>query len=109
MSYAYYYLYYEKSPNDKPKGAHHTPGRGVVGTLRLVDSLKPYAPEFLMSVDVRSPPKKAEKGGGVQGRVTPQTKKKEIDNMMRIDEYKSESNSPTAQKILKLGGSNKGI
>jgi hypothetical protein len=54
MSYAYYYLYYEKSPNDKPKGAHHTPGRGVVGTLRLVDSLKPYAPEFLMSVDVRS-------------------------------------------------------
>jgi len=48
MSYAYYYLYYEKSPNDKPKGAHHTPGRGVVGTLRLVDSLKPYAPEFLM-------------------------------------------------------------
>jgi len=52
MSYAYYYLYYEKSPNDKPKGAQHTPGRGVVGTLRLVDSLKPYAPEFLMmSVD----------------------------------------------------------
>ena len=39
MSYAYYYLYYEKSPNDKPKGAQHTPGRGVVGTLRLVDSL----------------------------------------------------------------------
>ena len=36
MSYAYYYWYYEKSPNDKPKGAHHTPGRGVVGTLRLV-------------------------------------------------------------------------
>ena len=36
MSYAYYYFYYEKSPNDKPKGAHHTPGRGVVGTLRLV-------------------------------------------------------------------------
>jgi hypothetical protein len=36
MSYAYYYLYYEKSPNDKPKGAHHTPGKGVVGTLRLV-------------------------------------------------------------------------
>ena len=30
-------------------------------------------------------------------------------NMMRIDEYKSESTSPTAQKILKLGGSNKGI
>jgi len=45
MSYAYYYLYYEKSPNDKPKGAHHTPVRGVVGTLRLVDSLKPYAPD----------------------------------------------------------------
>jgi hypothetical protein len=45
MSYAYYYLYYEKSPNDKPKGAQHTPGRGVVGTLRLVDSLKPYAPD----------------------------------------------------------------
>ena len=22
MSYAYYYSYYEKSPNDKPKGAH---------------------------------------------------------------------------------------
>ncbi len=37
MSYAYYYSYYEKSPNDKPKGAHHTPGRGVVGTLRLVN------------------------------------------------------------------------
>ena len=48
ISYAYYYLYYEKSPNYKPKGAQHTPGRGVVGTLRLVDSLKPYAPEFLM-------------------------------------------------------------
>jgi hypothetical protein len=27
----------------------------------------------------------------------------------RIDEYKSEFTSPTAQKILKLGGSNKGI
>ena len=38
MSYAYYYwYYYEKSPNDKPKGAHHTPGRGVVGTLRLYE------------------------------------------------------------------------
>ena len=29
--------------------------------------------------------------------------------MMKIDENKSESTSPTAQKILKLGGSNKGI
>ena len=71
MSYAYYYLYYEKSPNDKPKGAKHTPGRGVVGTLRLVDSLKPYAPDSVgwMMEDgcIRmSPPKKAEKGGGVQ-------------------------------------------
>ena len=27
----------------------------------------------------------------------------------RIDEYKSEFTTPTAQKILKLGGSNKGI
>jgi hypothetical protein len=40
MSYAYYYLYNEKSPNDKQKGAHHTPGRGVVGTLRLVIEYK---------------------------------------------------------------------
>jgi hypothetical protein len=59
MSYAYYYLYYEKSPNDKPKGAQHTPGRGVVGTLRLVDSLKPDAPDSVGGVrDVC-----AEKGG----------------------------------------------
>ena len=61
MSYAYYYLYYEKSPNDKPKGAHHTPERGVVGTLRLVDSLKPYAPDsvgWMMHHHVA-----AEKGG----------------------------------------------
>ena len=55
----------KKSPNDKPKGAHHTPGRGVVGTLRLVDSLKPYAPDSVgwMMEDgcIRmSPPKKAE-------------------------------------------------
>ena len=27
----------------------------------------------------------------------------------RIDEYKSEFTSPASQKILKLGGSNKGI
>ena len=34
-----------------------------------------YAPEFLMSVDVRSPPKKAEiKGGRAQGREKPTTK-----------------------------------
>ena len=60
MSYAYYYLYYEKSPNDKPKGAQHTPGRGVVGTLRLVDSLKPYAPD---SVGWMHHHVAAEKGG----------------------------------------------
>ena len=30
-------------------------------------------------------------------------------NKLRIDEYKSEFTSPTAQKILKLGGSTKGI
>ena len=51
MSYAYYYLYYEKSPNDKPKGAHHTPGRGVVGTLRLVYSFIPYAPDSVGWMD----------------------------------------------------------
>ena len=28
---------------------------------------------------------------------------------LRIDEYKSEFTSPTAHKILKIGGSNKGI
>ena len=50
----------KKSPNDKSKGAQHTPGRGVVGTLRLVDSLKPYAPD---SVGWMMHHVAAEKGG----------------------------------------------
>ena len=48
-----------------------------------------------------SPPKKAEKGEGVQRWDTPHTQKTNL--------YKSEFTSPTAQKILKVGGSNKGI
>ena len=43
------------------KGPPPHPCKGCGRTLRLVDSVIPYAPEFLMSVDVRrSPPIKAE-------------------------------------------------
>jgi hypothetical protein len=51
----------------------------------------------------------AEKGGdGWRSSKMRYTAHKKKENW-RIDEHKSEFTSPTAQKILKLGGSNKGI
>ena len=105
MSYAYYYFYYEKSPNDKPKGAHHTPERGVVGTLRLV-AWSPMLLSFwwwLMCEARRKRRRKVEEFKDEIHRT-----QKNVN--WKSNEYiKQSPTSPTAQKILKLGGSNKGI